>query len=576
MKEKVVNFLKSKWLFAVVLNAVILFFCVAVSSFSYENFSDYQNSILISNFHYYYNNNINYILCILIGSVQFILRNFNCYVLALVMLSWASFTGITYVFADKFSKKTALFFSLILNVLFALNHYADVESSKTAAILLGAGFLMALNAIRNKSYKLPFIIGVSEILLGSFLDYKYFFLVLGFAFAYFLADMISKRKYKIAFRKFFWYFRPFLLVFAFVSLLAVSLNYYSFSVNNSSAETSSYYTYSQLTDSIGNLPYPNYSENAEEFKAVGITSKNDYEMLKKGYYDSSTSLNNKALELVKEIQQKNNTKTIWASFSDMAYHLIEHIYPFDDFALIVIMFVILAVVFIVYQKRRFSFFPIFLIITAIISSTLLRYFYAIKHYNIYGIWLIMFTMLLFSFDFSQRRPINLVSRATEIKHKIPIATLVIAVLLGVFSFAYQISLPTYNKSDRPGALFSEINKHPERYYVLDPETAVEYMKHTDNFRHPMWGFNSNFVKNIDSFGYLHKRTQLMKKGLPQNIYKAVIDSKKVFVIDKSIVFKKEEYLNKYYSGGKNNISYHQQNDIKGYKIYSVSAEYLGS
>ena len=205
MKEKFINFLKSKWFFSVVINIIILAFCVAVSSFSYENYNDYKNSISISHFHYYYNNNINYILCILIGSVQFILRNFNCYVLALVMLSWVAFTGFTYVFADKFGKKIALLFSLLLNVLFALNHYADVESSKTAAILLASGFLMILNAIRNKRYNLPCWIGVSQIVFGSFLSFEYFFIALGFAFAYFLADMISKRKYKIVFRKFFWF-----------------------------------------------------------------------------------------------------------------------------------------------------------------------------------------------------------------------------------------------------------------------------------------------------------------------------------------------------------------------------------
>lgn len=571
MKEKFINFLKSKWFFSVVINIIILAFCVAVSSFSYENYNDYKNSISISHFHYYYNNNINYILCILIGSVQFILRNFNCYVLALVMLSWVAFTGFTYVFADKFGKKIALLFSLLLNVLFALNHYADVESSKTAAILLASGFLMILNAIRNKRYNLPCWIGVSQIVFGSFLSFEYFFIALGFAFAYFLADMISKRKYKIVFRKFFWYFRPFLLMFAFVALLSVGLNYYSYSVNNSSAETSNYYQYSQLCDSINNLPYPDYAENSEAFNSVGITSKTDYEMLKKGYYDNDNCLNNTSLSLVSDIQQKNNAKTILTSFNDMCFHLAKHLYPFDDFVLVVIMFIIMTIVYIVYQKRRFSFFPVFFLITAVISSTLMRYFFAIKHYNIYGIWLIMFSMLLFSFDFKQVRPIKVVNAFNNLRYKTHISFLIIAILLGIFSFAYQSSLPVYNKKDRPGALYSEINKHPEIYYVLDPETAVDYMKHTDNYLHPLWGFNSNFMKNVDSFGYLHKSTQLMKKNLPQNIYKAVLGNKKVYVIDNSIIFKKEEYFNKYYSNGKENISYNQLAEFKGYKIYQVSA-----
>lgn len=63
----------------------------------------------------------------------------------------------------------------------------------------------------------------------------------------------------------------------------------------------------------------------------------------------------------------------------------------------------------------------------------------------------------------------------------------------------------------------------------------------------------------------------MKKNLPQNIYKAVLGNKKVYVIDNSIIFKKEEYFNKYYSNGKEDISYNQLAEFKGYKIYQVSA-----
>ena len=37
-------------------------FCIYVSSFSYDSYKDYENSLLISHYHIPYNNTVNYLL----------------------------------------------------------------------------------------------------------------------------------------------------------------------------------------------------------------------------------------------------------------------------------------------------------------------------------------------------------------------------------------------------------------------------------------------------------------------------------------------------------------------------------
>ena len=93
-------------------------------------------------------------------------------------------------------------------------------------------------------------------------------------------------------------------MFAFVVLVTILLNNYSYSVNQSTQEASEYYEYSQLVDSIDRLPYPDFTKYNEEFKEVGITTEYEYELLKSGYYDNDKSLNTNALKLVSELQQK--------------------------------------------------------------------------------------------------------------------------------------------------------------------------------------------------------------------------------------------------------------------------------
>lgn len=570
MKEKTLNLLKSNLFFAVVINIVIMLFCIEVTTFSYDSSKDFYNSLYICNHHFYYSSSINYILSTIIGSVQYVFDGFNCFVLSQILLSFSAFISITFVFADKFSKKKSAVITFLINILFALNHYADIYTSKTAALLVAAGFLLLLNSINNKRYNLPCWVGAAEVAFGSFFDYKYFFIGLAFAVAFFIGDLISKRKYKIAFRKFFWYFRPFLIVFALVTLLVTGLNQYSYSVNHATEEATNYYEYEYTTDLISSLPYPNYAEHKAELSSVGITTENEYELLKNGYIDQSNSLSITALKLVSNIQQKENSKTVLFVtgniFSDISYHLVS----FDCYAILYLVFIALSVFYIVFQKRRFAFFPFLYLATGLASSILLRYFFSGETYHIYGIWLMMYIFLLYSFNFEQARPHKNPPVLKMKNSYIFISTICVICLFLCYSIVFQNTTNTIKESERPQSLFAEIDRHPDRYYVLDPNTGNEYMKYTENYIHPLWGFRQGFLDNVDGFGYFHNSDELRKRNLSDNIYEAVLTYNKIYVVDKNITFRKERYFTTKYAEKGKTVSYNQISEFDGYKIYTVT------
>ena len=569
MKEKILNILKSNLLFSIILNILIMLFCIQITSFSYDDSKDFFNSLYICKNHFYYSNTINYILSTLIGSIQYAFAGFNCFVLAQVLMSCVSFISISYVFADKYSKRKAFVISIILNILFCLNHYSAIQSSKTSAILLTAGFLLILNAVHNKKYNLPCWIGVAEIAFGSFLDYRYFFIALTFGIAFFIGDMISKRKYKIQFRKFFWYSRPFLLIFAFAALVVIGLNQYSISVNHATEEASDYCEYASLTDSINSLPYPDFNEHIEEFNSVGITTESDYELLKNGYFDPNNALNTDTLKLVFDIQQTENNKSLLYSASTIFIDISGHFVLLDCYGIIIISFVILSVLFIILQKRRFVFFPFLYLFTGFVSSVILRFYYSVQDYHIYGIWMMMLVFLLYSFNFEQLRPRFKNSFDGIKKRTVIISCISISCLFAFYSIVYIINYNPINDKDIPNSLFSEIDRHPDRYYVLDVTTAEEYIKYTENYIHPMWGFRKSFLENVDGFGYFHHYENLRKRNMSENIYEAVLSNNKIYVVDKNITFRKERYFTKNYAKEDNVIIYNQVNEIDGYKIYEV-------
>lgn len=570
MKEKLLKIWRSNLLFAAVFNAVVLALCILLTSFSYDNSGDFFHSILICRDHFYYSGSINYLLAVMVGTAQYAFPDINCFVLSEVLLSYASFTALSYVFADKYNKNKSFVFSLLVNILFALNHYSSVDSTKTAALLLTAGFLLVLNAIRNKRYNLPCWVGVVLIAFGSFYNYVYYFVALGFAVSFFLGDMIAKKKFRLDFQKFFWYFRPFLVMFVLVTVITVGLQSFSYSVNNATGEAQSYYRYERLTDATDTLPYPDYADYAEEFEAIGINDESEYELLRNGYYDGDRQLSANALQLVSDIQHRENEKTVLYAAGDVFSELGANIAVFDVSVLIMLVYLAVSLAFILYHKNRFSFFPLFYVITGYIAAVALRYFYTASDYLVYGLWLMMIVLLLFSFNFEILRDKMPAERLRRKKNSFMIISCaILAVLLGGYSTVFMLQRSARTPSATPAMLITEISRNPDCYYVMDPPSSEEFLKTTENYVHPLWGFRNGYLENLDNFGYFHNTEMLRKRNLPENIYEAVLKGRKVYVIDKNIVFKKEKYFTVNYAEPHKHVAYQQRNELDGYKIYSV-------
>ena len=573
MKEKTLKILKSSFLFAFVLNAVFLALCVVFTSFTYESDVDYYNSLYICRDHMYTNATINYVLAMLIGTAQYAFPGINCFVVFEVMASFAAFVSITFVFADKYNKRKAFVFATVLNIMFALHHYTNVDSTRTAALVCAAGFLLILLAIYQKRYSLSCWVGVLELMIGSFMNLAYFFIALGFAVAFFFGDLIAKKKYRLPFQKLFWYFRPFLLMFIFVSLLALGLYQFSYSVNHATEQASDYYEYAVTENAVDSLPFPDYTEHLEEFEEVGITNQADYEMLKGGYYDADTVLNTDALKAVQKMQLKDKPNTIGNTILSVFTDNYEEITHLSRSIIVIAVYLTVSLIFILYHKNRFSFFPLFYFIVGCVSSFVLRFFFSSGDNFTYGVWVFMVAMLLNSFNFEVLRSEKKSSFRRHNGYLI-LSCAVILLLAASNGLVYYNNRTVIPEKNSARFLLSEIDRNPDYYYVLDPATKEKFIKNTENYEHPMWGFRDGYLDNVDDFGYFHNEQTLRRRNMPQNIYRAVLDTKKTFVIDNNIVFKKERFFSAHYTQDGSRVIYTPESEPSGYKIYKVSVEKL--
>ena len=227
------------------------------------------------------------------------------------------------------------------------------------------------------------------------------------------------------------------------------------------------------------------------------------------------------------------------------------------------------VVFVTVQKKRFAFFPALYFAVGFAACMYVRYAMDSSAYTMYGILLMILSFTMYSFDFGHLRK-DEYSNITDKNRKTVLISVIVLVILGVascVSYFFHITPVSYDK--KPSDLYTEVDRHPENYYVLDPVTAKEYISYTDNYIHPLWGFSSDFLHNVDGFGYLHRTNQLVNRNLSTNIYEAVVDGRNVYVIDKNITFIKENYLNQYYGKKDSVIVYKDEKEFNGFTIYSV-------
>lgn len=182
----------------------------------------------------------------------------------------------------------------------------------------------------------------------------------------------------------------------------------------------------------------------------------------------------------------------------------------------------------------------------------------------------MYIFLLYSFNFEQVRPHKNPPVLRMKNSYIFISAICVICLFLCYSIVFQNTANPIKESERPQSLFAEIDRHPDRYYVLDPNTGNEYMKYTENYIHPLWGFRYGFLDNVDGFGYFHNSEELRKRNLSDNIYKAVLTYNKIYVVDKNITFRKERYFTSKYAENGKTVSYNQISEFDGYKIYTVT------
>ena len=284
--KKLLKAFDDKWhdrelLIAIVIVFIIVGFSICFGTFVFETNDerDFSNifSSAFGNQDNEYSGFINILFGYLIKPLYYLNGRLNWYFLVCLALSLLSFVTIAYCFLKCAGVFIGSSFSIILLSAMSYEFFVSFQFTKNAFLYSIAGCLVLLETLREKNKLSIFqiIIGTVLVLIGSFIRFKCFIVVLPVAGSYILYECLVKQNFNLkksikANRKY-WLTT---IIVLFIIFVGYAVNFIAYYLN---PEWKEFKEYNAARFEVLDKGTPGYEENKDEYEKLGI-SKEDLEM----------------------------------------------------------------------------------------------------------------------------------------------------------------------------------------------------------------------------------------------------------------------------------------------------------
>lgn len=572
------------------ISVVICFFFFAFSQLifglNYEMLDEMIFSELIADNYIHFGNFSNYILLAGIMLIQKVIYPLNAYAIVALMAALAAMITIVYIFYCRFSLRMATMIAIVLNGMIGINHYATISFTRLPALLCTAGLLCILHSVYTKRWIAGVLWGSLLVLAASMYRYKVF-LVGALVFVVFLladavsehlhfSDMVASVKQVLKVL-----LEPRRLI-AGMLLFAVCFGFSTVGrkLNNNSEEVAYYMHYSSLRSAVWDYAIPSYEEAKADYDVIGI-DENDLFILDGHYLDDQGAFPEEKLAQIKAIRQKyyghSDVKALLKKMIDSEWDVITHV---RDKAILYFSVLLVLALFLIMMKKRYYLMPFLLLL---LSAALYVYLYMdgrVPYRVVYGFWLPIMIYLIYSIQPERMKKACLEKLKqnkliTSNKYAVPclgLATLVAVSFLTITDYRNFKNDFTAMQQER-ASVNEYVKAHPDdRFELCRPANLFEgnidektiYTVNNEGRYKNSHIFNGTYYRlpyydkfNEDVFG-------------TDNLFENLLNEH-VYYIDYGNTYGDalEEYLEKYYSGGKN-VEATLVDEIGNYKVISFT------
>jgi hypothetical protein len=561
---------------ALSINIVVLLVIVSITDFRYETNDDFALARLVANHGWLTVGFTNYYLCFFISLLQKILPFVNAWVIAQVGFSFIAFTSISFVFLSKGTDRQNFFRAAAIPVIFAYNHYCEIQFTFTSALLLSAGALLIYHALRNGGDIRVMLIGFLLLYVGAGFRFDNVKVTLVFLFVVIVEGVFFERKgvlrrvrNRIRARK----TVCICCVVLFVGLFAGQ--WASEAKNLSTDELRAYAAYNSARSSFIDYPVPDYEGNAEFYEGLGISASDFYLMLDWYFdYDTVASAENFEAIAAKQGDEKEDIlRDVATPFVRMiAQNVKDHTFQGYHIVLIALMLILGGVIF----GRRWLKLALILAVLALGAYGYLFYIGRPIYRAMYIIDLSAILWMLFAADRFYVSE-TLTKRLAKIKDFIayPAICVLLSIPLIMGALAMDWNPDKEEMSKNADELRDYTVQREDSYFVFDLATMDPYIRTTSAYLNPLTPLPPDYQGNVAGFGGWetlspHILDAMKRYGL-NNLYGDIIDNDTVCVIDNYCYERMEQFFNDHYAKPGEVIYYEPVDEIGGYKIWQVKS-----
>ena len=489
--------------------------------------------------------NIHYFIGILLQGLYQINAVVRWYSVLLYILSFTSFSIITYLILKHATGKVGKCLSLLFLLCFFYEGYVLLQYTKVAAFLTIEGFLLLLEGLRENR-KRTVLLGMLTALVGSLVRFPGFLIALAFASLLALWELWIQRLDSDIIKKMLQYLSCFLLVL----LVSIGLKEVNTAIYSANGAWGEYLSFHHLREQVLDYNRLNWDANQVAYENAGI-SENDIYSYNTWQFAAPDVFNASLMnELIDIAGSPKINVDFLKGLADMFFQVIYRLSGY------VIGFCALAAFWFIYMQKKKL--PLMLVGLMAMAAVHAYYFYIGRwtFRTVTIVWFAVFVILMYAFE----------SREEYLKPILLLLVLCVINTCGLFledSFVYHEQERMYAQDIRD--FYAEVSQDKEHLYLIDTfsdKSSYEYSVFTP--------CDEGCYSNVVSFGSWLVNSPIYNEVLQSygvtNPYLASFENQNVYIVDREHINNKLLFLSEHYDILAEETLVSEKNGFQIYKL----------
>ena len=549
-----------KWVLSIAINIVIVIAVMLATPMMYESNDDFAIAAELAD-GYPYISFVNYYLCKLLIAIQDCFTDVNIFILSQIIMSFLSFCTILKIVVERSRLRIEILFAAVICTIFSLDHYSDIQFTKTAALLMTSGALLLVDNFVHEKRVPEFIIAIALFFIGAGYRDNGVTPIAAYAGLFLMFWLLEERRIFNIKELFF------VAIIALVLMAPHGLDAASDAINRSTPELKLGREYQSARIRVTDYPLlGHYEEAAADYESINI-SENDLELINAWFFDYEGSA---SPEMLKEINKVNkpyvdSNKSIWKATKKSCKYALKSLASVNMTGIHIILVFILIIAIFTTSKPKSRVFAIAVCTLTLCVYIAVHYLQRAQYRALYladagAVFWILYAMIT---DKSEDK--------AKLKKRLCIIGIVATIAMLIPASQLLVVSMEFNKNLVEDEAFTNYYaNHMDTLFIVPARTMSQPKEYIEPLSVP------SFAKNVAATGGWetlspYELDRLREYGV-YNPITDMINNPKVLYLGENIKTEQRplsEYYRKWHCAEGENVYFEKVDEIEGVGLYNI-------